>query len=81
MYIVQENGKAKFICMWLATVALSSYFFGVITSQRDTSFSMGGMLTNLSGESAFALMSLLGASIMPHNFYQHSSMVQVYCPT
>ncbi|KAF5823609.1 putative NRAMP family protein [Helianthus annuus] len=71
-----ECGKAKFICMWLAVVALFSYFFGVVTSQRDTSLSMGGMLTNLSGESAFALMGLLGASIMPHNLYLHSSMVQ-----
>ncbi|KAI3677135.1 hypothetical protein L1987_86756 [Smallanthus sonchifolius] len=71
-----ENGKAKFICMWLATVSLFSYFFGVVTSQRDTSLSMGWMLTSFSGESAFALMSLLGASIMPHNFYLHSSIVQ-----
>ncbi|KAI3683802.1 hypothetical protein L1987_84317 [Smallanthus sonchifolius] len=71
-----ENGKAKFVCMWLATITLFSYFFGVVTSQRDTSLSMGGMLTNLNGESAFALMGLLGASIMPHNFYLHSSMVQ-----
>ncbi|XP_076916627.1 ethylene-insensitive protein 2.1-like [Bidens hawaiensis] len=70
-----ENGKAKLICMWLASVALFSYFFGVVTSQRDTSLSMGGLL-NLSGESAFALMGLLGASIMPHNFYLHSSIVQ-----
>ncbi|KAK9058788.1 hypothetical protein SSX86_023631 [Deinandra increscens subsp. villosa] len=71
-----ENGKAKFICMWLATVALFSYFFGVITSQRDTSLSIGGILINLNGESVFALMGLLGASIMPHNFYLHSSIVQ-----
>lgn len=71
-----ETGKAKFLCMWLATVALLSYFFGVVMSQRDTSLSVGGMLTKFSGESAFALMSLLGASIMPHNFYLHSSMVQ-----
>lgn len=71
-----ENGKAKFICMWLAAVALFSYFFGVLTSQRDTSLSVGVSITNLSGESAFALMSLLGASIMPHNFYLHSSIVQ-----
>ncbi|PWA69885.1 NRAMP family [Artemisia annua] len=71
-----ENSKAKFICMWLATVALFSYFFGVLASQRDTSFSVGGSITNLSGESTFALMSLLGASIMPHNFYLHSSIVQ-----
>lgn len=71
-----ENGKAKFMCMWFAAIALFSYFFGVVTSQRDTSLSMGWMLTNLNGESAFALISLLGASIMPHNFYLHSSMVQ-----
>ncbi|KAJ0503265.1 putative NRAMP family protein [Helianthus annuus] len=71
-----ENGKAKFISMWLATVALFSYFFGVVTSQRDTPLSMGGMLTSFSGESAFALMCLLGASIMPHNFYLHSSIVE-----
>lgn len=40
--------------------------------------SMTGMLTKLSGESAFSLMSLLGASIMPHSFYLHSSIVQVF---
>ncbi|KAI3696751.1 hypothetical protein L6452_29279 [Arctium lappa] len=70
-----ETGKAKFICMWLATVALLSYLFGVVMSQRDASLSVG-MLTKFSGESVFALMSLLGASIMPHNLYLHSSMVQ-----
>ncbi|XP_076923503.1 ethylene-insensitive protein 2.2-like [Bidens hawaiensis] len=71
-----ENGKAKFICMWLAIVALFSYFFGVVTSQHDTPLSMGGILPSFNGESTFALMSLLGASIMPHNFYLHSSIVQ-----
>lgn len=50
-------------------------------SQRDTSLSMGGMPTRLNGESVFALMSLLGASIMPHNFYLHSSILQVYKST
>uniref|UniRef100_A0A3Q7HXL7 UDP-glucuronate decarboxylase n=1 Tax=Solanum lycopersicum TaxID=4081 RepID=A0A3Q7HXL7_SOLLC len=38
---------------------------------------IGGMLNKFSGESAFALISLLGASIMPHNFYLHSSIVQI----
>lgn len=71
-----DTGKAKFICIRLATVALISYLFGVVMSQRDTSLSMGGMPTSLNGESVFALVSLLGASIMPHNFYIHSSIVQ-----
>ncbi|XP_023767815.1 ethylene-insensitive protein 2 [Lactuca sativa] len=72
-----ESGKAKFMCMCLATVALLSYLFGVVVSQPDTSLSMsGGMLTRFNGESVLALISLLGASIMPHNFYLHSSIVK-----
>lgn len=66
------------MCMCLATVALLSYLFGVVVSQPDTSLSMsGGMLTRFNGESVLALISLLGASIMPHNFYLHSSIVKV----
>lgn len=73
-----ETGKAKFMCACLATVALLSYLFGVLMSQPDTSLSIGSgrILTKFSGESVFALISLLGASIMPHNFYLHSSIVQ-----
>ncbi|KAL4560521.1 hypothetical protein LXL04_032673 [Taraxacum kok-saghyz] len=71
-----ETGKAKFICIRLATAALLCYLFGVVMSQHDTSLSMGGIVPRLNGESVFALMSLLGASIMPHNFYLHSSIVQ-----
>nr|XP_043631271.1 ethylene-insensitive protein 2-like [Erigeron canadensis]XP_043631272.1 ethylene-insensitive protein 2-like [Erigeron canadensis]XP_043631273.1 ethylene-insensitive protein 2-like [Erigeron canadensis] len=72
-----ETGKAKLMCVRLAAVALLSYLFGVLVSQPDSSLSMGGgTLTKFSGESVFALISLLGASIMPHNFYLHSSIVQ-----
>ncbi|PPD69835.1 hypothetical protein GOBAR_DD33296 [Gossypium barbadense] len=65
-----------------ASLLLVSYCFhyvsGVLIGQPEISLTMAGMLTKLSGESAFALMSLLGASIMPHNFYLHSSIVQQY---
>ncbi|KAJ8532840.1 hypothetical protein K7X08_015729 [Anisodus acutangulus] len=71
-----DNGSAKFLCIGWASSVLLSYVFGVIISQPETPFSIGGMLNKFSGESAFALMSLLGASIMPHNFYLHSSIVQ-----
>ncbi|XP_060201541.1 ethylene-insensitive protein 2.2 [Lycium barbarum] len=71
-----DNGSAKFLCIgWVSSVLLS-YVFGVVISQPETPFSIGGMLNKFSGESAFVLMSLLGASIMPHNFYLHSSIVQ-----
>ncbi|KAM3341148.1 ethylene-insensitive protein 2 [Capsicum galapagoense] len=72
-----DNGSAKFLCIGWASSVLLSYVFGVVISQPETPFSIGGMLNKFSGESAFALMSLLGASIMPHNFYLHSSIVQL----
>lgn len=67
------------MCVRLASTALLSYLFGVLVNQPDSSLSVGGgMLIKFSGESVFALICLLGASIMPHNFYIHSSIVQVH---
>ncbi|XWS59667.1 hypothetical protein CRYUN_Cryun08bG0141500 [Craigia yunnanensis] len=71
-----DHCRASFLCIYAAGFILLSYVFGVLISQPEISLSMTGMLTKLSGESAFTLMSLLGASIMPHNFYLHSSIVQ-----
>ncbi|XP_076944616.1 ethylene-insensitive protein 2.2-like [Bidens hawaiensis] len=71
-----ETGKAKFMCVYLASFTLVCYLFSVLMGQPDTSLSVGGgMLITFSGESVFALISLLGASMMPHNFYLHSSFV------
>ncbi|GMI71236.1 ENHANCED RESPONSE TO ABA3, CYTOKININ RESISTANT 1, ORESARA 2, ETHYLENE INSENSITIVE 2, ORESARA 3 [Hibiscus trionum] len=73
---ILDHLRARFLCIYAACFILLSYLFGVLFSQPEISLSMTGMLTKLSGESAFALMSLLGASIMPHNFYLHSFIVQ-----
>ncbi|XP_019152054.1 PREDICTED: ethylene-insensitive protein 2-like isoform X2 [Ipomoea nil] len=71
-----DNGSARFLSICWASFILLSYVIGMIISQPENPISMDGMLTKLNGDSAFALMSLLGASIMPHNFYLHSSIVQ-----
>ncbi|KDP29130.1 hypothetical protein JCGZ_16519 [Jatropha curcas] len=73
-----ERFKATVACTFIAGFVVLFYFLGVLTSQTEISLSRNGMLTNLSQESAFALMSLLGANIMPHNFYLHSSFVMQY---
>ncbi|KAK8553812.1 hypothetical protein V6N12_030795 [Hibiscus sabdariffa] len=73
---VLDHRRASFLCIYATGFVLLSYLFGVLFSQPEISLTMTGMLTKLSGESAFALMSLLGASIMPHNFYLHSFIVQ-----
>lgn len=79
IYLFQETGKAKFMCVYLASFTLVCYLFSVLMGQPDTSLSVGGgMLITFSGESVFALISLFGASMMPHNFYLHSSFVQVH---
>ncbi|XP_073139544.1 ethylene-insensitive protein 2.2 [Henckelia pumila] len=72
-----ENPKAKFLSTCLASFILVFCIFGLLISQPESSFPMGGMLTKLNGESAYALMSLLGANIMPYNFYLHSSAVKL----
>lgn len=52
----------------------------MLINQPEIPFSMNGILIRLSGESAFVLMSLLGANLAPHNLYLHSSIVQVLFP-
>lgn len=74
----QENHKANFLWICMAGIILLSYALGVLISQPEIPLSMNGVLTKLSGDSAFTLMSLLGASMMPHNFYLHSSIVRVF---
>ncbi|XAR51042.1 hypothetical protein NMG60_11005545 [Bertholletia excelsa] len=71
-----DNQKAKFLCILTASFVFLLYVLGVLFIQSDVFNFPNGTLTKLSGESAFALMSLLGANVMPHNFYLHSSLVQ-----
>ncbi|KAL5742940.1 hypothetical protein ACOSP7_029672 [Xanthoceras sorbifolium] len=70
------NYKANILWICMTGVILLSYVLGVLFSQPEIPLSMNGMQTKFSGETAFTLMSLLGASIMPHNFYLHSSIVR-----
>ncbi|KAH9735136.1 ethylene-insensitive protein 2 [Citrus sinensis] len=71
-----ENYKAKLLWICTAGIILLSYVLGVLISQPEIPLSVNGMLTKFSGDSAFSIMSLLGASMMPHNFYLHSSIVR-----
>ncbi|KAL8094750.1 hypothetical protein AgCh_036317 [Apium graveolens] len=68
--------KAKVLCIYTGAFIFFSYTFGALVSQSGIPLFPGGTLINLSGESSPAFMSLLGASVMPHNFYLHSSLVK-----
>ncbi|KAF9597412.1 hypothetical protein IFM89_018607 [Coptis chinensis] len=73
---VMEKCKAEVVLVSMAGFVLAGYVLAVLLSQTEIPEVTSGMLTRLSGESVFALMSLLGANIMPHNFYVHSSILQ-----
>ncbi|OIW11195.1 hypothetical protein TanjilG_28286 [Lupinus angustifolius] len=68
--------KAKIVGLYVTGFVLLSFVLGVLINQPGIPLSMNGVLTKLNGESAFVLMSLLGATLVPHNLYLHSSVVQ-----
>lgn len=70
------NPRAKILSICLACFILLSYGSGVLVSQSESSLSMGGILNKLTGENAYTFMSIIGANIMPHNLYLHSSIIQ-----
>ncbi|ERN08378.1 ethylene-insensitive protein 2 isoform X1 [Amborella trichopoda] len=70
------NQRAKMLCVYMAGFILFFFVYGVLTSQADGPFSSNGMVPKVKAESLYTLMSLLGASILPHNFYMHSTIVQ-----
>ncbi|XP_074280379.1 ethylene-insensitive protein 2.1-like isoform X2 [Silene latifolia] len=73
-----ETSKAKFFVVCLAGFTIVCYVLGILLNLTEFTTSSNSLVSKLSGESAFALMGLLGSSVMPHNFYLHSSIVQRY---
>ncbi|KAK7285049.1 hypothetical protein RJT34_19807 [Clitoria ternatea] len=74
--VLLDIEKAKILGQFVAGFVLLSFILGLLISQAEIPFSMNGILTRFTGESAFVLMSLLGANLVPHNFYLHSSIIQ-----
>ncbi|CAD5167243.1 unnamed protein product [Musa acuminata subsp. malaccensis] len=74
--LVQNDRKAEALYESLAGFALLLYVLGVLISQPEIPLPTNVTFPKLSGENAYSLMALLGANIMAHNFYIHSSIVQ-----
>ncbi|KAJ8651165.1 hypothetical protein MRB53_004188 [Persea americana] len=73
---LMDKCKTEMLFISAAGLALSFYVIGILTNQPEIPLIVDEIFPRLKGESAYTLMSLLGASIMPHNFYLHSSIVQ-----
>ncbi|RLN35859.1 ethylene-insensitive protein 2-like [Panicum miliaceum] len=77
-YAISHLGKkmAGTVNACIAGFALLCYVLGLLVSQPQIPLTVNVIFPKLSGESAYSLMALLGANIMAHNFYIHSSVVQ-----
>ncbi|KAL8167974.1 hypothetical protein V2J09_009473 [Rumex salicifolius] len=71
-----ESSKANVILSRTAGLTFVCYVLGILIAQPEISFLPINLPSKLMGENVYALMTLLGASIMPHNFFLHSSIVQ-----
>ncbi|KAM0923390.1 hypothetical protein ACQ4PT_005572 [Festuca glaucescens] len=61
----------------IAGFTILCFVLGLLISQPEIPLHVNVMFPKLSGESDYSLMALMGANIIAHNFYVHSSIVQV----
>ncbi|MED6168807.1 Ethylene-insensitive protein 2 [Stylosanthes scabra] len=74
--VLLDIEKAKILGQYVAGFVLVFTVLGLLINRPENPLSVNGIQIKLSGESAYVLMSLLGATLVPHNFYLHSSIVQ-----
>lgn len=68
--------RAEVLAVIIAGLMLIFFVLDTISTEQNVAFIMNGMLPIVRRESLYMGVGLLGASIMPHNFYLHSSVVQ-----
>ncbi|PKA56983.1 Ethylene-insensitive protein 2 [Apostasia shenzhenica] len=71
-----DNRMFEAVYVSIGGLSLLFYVFGVLISQPEVPVITDEIFPKLTGENAYSLMALLGANIMAHNFYVHSSIVQ-----
>jgi manganese transport protein len=76
--VVQNYGIRKleaFILMFVATIGVC-FSVELFLSHPDWQGVAGGFVPHLTTESLYVAVGMLGATVMPHNLYLHSALVQ-----
>jgi manganese transport protein len=76
--VIQQLGIRKmegFILMLIATIGVC-FLIEIFLSQPVWHEAVRGLVPHLSRESLFVAIGILGATVMPHNLYLHSALVQ-----
>ena len=76
---LQKYGIRKmeaFIILLVATIGMS-FFVQLFIAQPNLSYAIKGFIpTSLSPEALYIAVGIIGATVMPHNLYLHSALVQ-----
>jgi manganese transport protein len=76
--LIQHFGIRKlelFIFGLLATVS-SCFIIELFIVKPELPAILNGFIPRIDGESIYVAIGIIGATVMPHNFYLHSSLVQ-----
>ncbi len=76
--VVQQYGIRKLEGLMLVFVSTIGICFGieVFLARPEWGSVVGGFIPHLSGENLYIAVGILGATVMPHNLYLHSAIVQ-----
>jgi manganese transport protein len=64
-----------FVLVLIATIA-GCFAFEIFLARPDVSEILTGLLPRLNSESIYIAVGIFGATVMPHNLYLHSALVQ-----
>src|SRR5437867_8602097 len=76
--VIQQLGIRKIEAFILTLIATIGVCFGIEVFKSAPVWGdvTAGFIPHLSGESLFVAIGILGATVMPHNLYLHSALVQ-----
>jgi manganese transport protein len=77
-FLVQNYGIRRMEAFILVFVSIIGVCFGIelFFSKPDWTGVLGGFVPRLNSESLYVAVGILGATVMPHNLYLHSALVQ-----
>ncbi len=64
-----------FVLVLIATIA-GCFAFEIYFAQPNAHEILGGLLPRLNNQSLYVAIGIIGATVMPHNLYLHSALVQ-----
>ncbi len=79
LFLLQRSGMRRleaFIVVLIATIGISFLIELILARPHLASVAKGFIPTRLNKESLYIAVGIIGATVMPHNLYLHSALVQ-----